>query len=122
MHDTLARNGYSVAANADILRGGKTNIDLLVSDKKVEVKSPQARYTKSAKDPFRFVQHNVAKAEKQFNQDGESRKRMVLSNYYTDYVGEQEEEALTRFAHEVTRSQFTDAWFIMKNGQLKKVI
>lgn len=122
VHDTLARNGYSVAANADIMRGGSTNIDLFVAGLKVEVKSPEAEYIASAKDPFKFVQRNVEKARNQFKADGEENKGIVFSNFYTGYEANLEEKVLERFTREAKRNHFQNAWFISKNGQLKKVI
>ena len=122
VHDTLARNGYSVAASADILRGGSTNIDLFVAGLKAEVKSPKAEYIASAKDPFKFVQRNVEKARNQFKADGEENKGIVFSNFYTGYEANLEEKVLERFTHEAKRNHFQNAWFISKNRQLKKVI
>lgn len=122
VHDTLARNGYSVAANADIMRGGSTNIDLFVAGLKAEVKSPEAEYIASAKDPFKFVQRNVEKARNQFKADGEENKGIVFSNFYTGYEANLEEKVLERFTREAKRNHFQNAWFISKNGQLKKVI
>lgn len=122
VHDTLARNGYSVAANADIMRGGSTNIDLFVAGLKVEVKSPEAEYIASAKDPFKFVQRNVEKARNKFKADGEENKGIVFSNFYTGYEANLEEKVLERFTREAKRNHFQNAWFISKNGQLKKVI
>lgn len=122
VHDTLARNGYSVAANADIMRGGSTNIDLFVAGLKAEVKSPEAEYIASAKDPFKFVQRNVEKARNQFKADGEENKGIVFSNFYTGYEDNLEEKVLERFTREAKRNHFQNAWFISKNGQLKKVI
>ena len=122
VHDTLVRNGYSVAANADILRGGSTNIDLFVAGLKAEVKSTEAEYIALAKDPFKFVQRNVEKARNQFKADVEENKGIVFSNFYTGYEANLEEKVLERFTREAKRNHFQNAWFISKNGQLKKVI
>ncbi|MDO4807588.1 MAG: hypothetical protein Q4A07_10100 [Coriobacteriales bacterium] len=44
--------------------------------------------------------------------------RMVLSNYYTGFSGEDESRVFKRFVDELDGQGFTEAWFIKKDGSI----
>lgn len=122
VHDTLAKNGYKVQSHKPLGEEGTSNIDISFHDKQCEIKSPIASYNEHSKDPFKFVQKNVETANRQFSRDGIKEKRIIFSNYYTDFPEDMETGILNRFSKEARNRKFEEAIFISKDGTIKRII
>lgn len=122
VHDMLSENGFRVRSRLMINQGGTENVDIDLNDNLCEIKSPEAVRNPSAKDEFKFVYRDVQRARHQYedrvNKLGkpDSPMRIVMSNYYTGFDGELEDEVFRRFQHEVRRQGFAEALFVRKDG------
>ncbi|MCR4870840.1 MAG: hypothetical protein K5859_06030, partial [Atopobiaceae bacterium] len=122
-HDMLMRSGMTVRTRLTIEQGGSENIDIDLMNLLCEVKSPTAVPNPNSRDELKFVQRRVQEARHQFEDRGSGHEgmRVILSNYYTGFEGEDEDRVLERFYHEVNRQGFEEAIFIRKNGEVVRV-
>lgn len=124
VHHMLSRNGFSVRTRLIVNQGGDENIDIDLNGCLCEVKSPEGNPNASAKDELKFIYRDVQRARHQFeDRVGKEGKapvplRLVMSNYYTGFGADREDELFQRFCHEVDRQGFTEALFIKKDGTI----
>ena len=124
VHDMLQQNGFRVRSRLTISQGGDENIDIDLMDLLCEVKSPEATPNPDSRDELKFVQRRVQDARHQFEErnEGHAGMRIVLSNYYTGFYGDDEDRVLDRFIHEARRQGFTEAIFVKKDGSIVRVM
>lgn len=115
-HDSLSASGFLVCSHETIENGGETNIDIDLNGNRCEVKSPEAVPNPSSKDELKFIQRNVQTARHQLIENNVSERRIVISNYYTGFYGEDEDRVFQRFRKEIELQGFIEALFIKKDG------
>lgn len=118
IHDTLSRSGFFTHTHETIENHGYTNIDADVQSRRCEFKSPESKPNPNSKDELRFVQKNVQAARHQFMDDGTVKDgmRMVMSNYYTGFSGDDEMRVFEKYCKELEYQGFAEGLFIKKDG------
>lgn len=112
---SLVGNGRTVKVLDEI--EGQRNIDLLIDGKYWEVKSPIADGT--SKDPLKFVQNNLEKALKQFDEHPIANRQETRVVFNCKYTSVDEAAIAERIEIEMDkRPDFLEVAMIKRNGDV----